>query len=437
VPPPLRIESHAVAFAHGERARRSIRRFALPFFLLGALTVVVTDRLYAYAAMGYAFAFTLGALTLAGLFHAFSGALRGRAVAGSVEVEGGRLLVRRGQARHEIPLTALEQGFLTPPEGAALRLADGREIHVACDREAAEALLDHAGLGPAQCVARLHLASAASKRLAPLASAALSLCTLAAFLAGLALTMALGALALKLARWEAPTARYLLPFLVFGPSLLATWWGAARLERYLGRREAVIGTDGVAFAGRFHRHREIAAVSAYDRGVRLTMTDGGTIDLPVRGPNQAPLPDGPPAPGNDALDLELRASLLERLTAARAVREAALPSLALDALERGAQPFAAWIMRLRGLLAREPAYRAASVDEAGLRDLVADARVAPTQRIAAAVALSSSEVPEDRAHLRAAAQACADAELRAALEEAAAGEIDERRLARLRRGPHA
>jgi hypothetical protein len=51
--------------------------------------------------------------------------------------------------------------------------------------------------------------------------------------------------------------------------------------------------------------------------------------------------------------------------------------------------------------------------------------------VAAAVALSSSADADDRRQVRVAVEACADVDLRAALEEAEEGEIDERRLARL------
>lgn len=65
--------------------------------------------------------------------------------------------------------------------------------------------------------------------------------------------------------------------------------------------------------------------------------------------------------------------------------------------------------------------------------MVVDPHVPAEQRIAAALALSASEAPEDRREARIAAESCADAELRAALEAAAEGKLDERRLKRATR----
>ena len=63
---------------------------------------------------------------------------------------------------------------------------------------------------------------------------------------------------------------------------------------------------------------------------------------------------------------------------------------------------------------------------ADLEDLVNDAAVPPRQRIAAAIAMSDDD--EGKARVRIAAEATADEALRAALDAAAEGEIDERRL---------
>jgi hypothetical protein len=65
-------------------------------------------------------------------------------------------------------------------------------------------------------------------------------------------------------------------------------------------------------------------------------------------------------------------------------------------------------------------------------DVVADVRAFPERRIAAAVALSATDDDAHRRRIRAAAHACADDELRAVIELAAEGEIDEAALDRMR-----
>jgi hypothetical protein len=206
---------------------------------------------------------------------------------------------------------------------------------------------------------------------------------------------------------------------------------SAMLMRYLRRRELLIGTDGIALGKRFIAHRDIAAVTRTGWGQELTLHDGTTVALPVRRRRKPALDDAPPAPGSgDALDHELREALGARLAAARAGSASSLESRTLEALERRGLPFDAWRARLRGLLEREPTYRTTTVDTAALRRIVADAAAPIEPRVAAALVLSDSTAAEDRRGLRVAIEASADTELRALLEAAAAGEIEEERMLR-------
>jgi hypothetical protein len=205
--------------------------------------------------------------------------------------------------------------------------------------------------------------------------------------------------------------------------------------RLLGRREVVIGTDGIVIPGflrrRFIPHSTVAGIERDGFGIVLRLRDGGSVRLPVRAARRAPLPLDPPAPGASSEDAELREVLYRRIHDAMSVRAGPVASRALDELERKGMPLATWRARLRGLLAKEGSYRAPEVGGADLRAIVADPAAPAERRVAAAVALSTSDDVEDRRQVRIAVDACADADLRAALEEAAEGEIDERRLGRL------
>lgn len=436
---PLRIESPAITLAYGEHVRRALRRLGPLFFVLAAAIAAFTEAFIDYRAVRFVVFATMALAVLGGLFYLFSGALRGRTLPGSIELAEGRITLRRGASVQHLVLTDLEQGWIAPLHGVGLRAVDGTELRVECSRTEAVAILDHAGLGPGQRVVRIPLVSAASAR-----RGAQVLATIALMVCGLffiARTFeALVILVLAATLWltdhpEGPPESWM--FVRIGVELLTGMISGALsavLLRYLRSRELVIGTDGLAFGGRFVRHRDIVSVRTFGHGVRLGLRDGSILLLPVRGQIRPPLPLDPPDPGSaDAAGHELREALLTRIVDARSVPAAAPESQALQALERGALLLSAWRERLRSLLSREGTYRAATVDGSTLRRVVVDPHVPAEQRIAAALALSASEAPEDRREARIAAESCADAELRAALEAAAEGKLDERWLKRATR----
>jgi hypothetical protein len=75
-------------------------------------------------------------------------------------------------------------------------------------------------------------------------------------------------------------------------------------------------------------------------------------------------------------------------------------------------------------------YRLASLSDQQLADVVATPAIPRERRIGAALALAGSDRPDIAAQLRVAADCCADPNLEAAIEDAAASVLDERRLAR-------
>ena len=93
-----------------------------------------------------------------------------------------------------------------------------------------------------------------------------------------------------------------------------------------------------------------------------------------------------------------------------------------EQLDQGKRPLGDWLAALRSLTQAD--YRQSAVRVEELEKIVDNPGLAPKQRIAAAVALSHDDDGRQRARI--AARASADSHLRAALEAAAEGEIDER-----------
>jgi hypothetical protein len=174
----------------------------------------------------------------------------------------------------------------------------------------------------------------------------------------------------------------------------ATWFAIGCLGMLLAaypllRRAAVVGTDGVRIdhllSKRFIPHAELDATAI------PTVALGGELD--------------------------------ERIQQAQQARGRGDRSIA-ERLDRGDRSTEDWLEALKGLARSE--YRQEPVRIADLEQLLEDAAVAPRQRIAAAIALSDDD--DGKARVRFAAEASADESLRAALEAAAEGEIDERAI---------
>ncbi len=76
-------------------------------------------------------------------------------------------------------------------------------------------------------------------------------------------------------------------------------------------------------------------------------------------------------------------------------------------------------------------YRAGAVTARDLGAVIDDATLSAEHRVAATLALRAAEPEEARTRARIAAAACADGELRAALDRAGDGEIDDGQLDRV------
>jgi hypothetical protein len=102
----------------------------------------------------------------------------------------------------------------------------------------------------------------------------------------------------------------------------------------------------------------------------------------------------------------------------------------LRLFERRGRSLREWRHHLAGLTG-EAGYRAGAVTAGELGAAIADPSLSAEHRIAAVLALSATDPAEARRRARVGAAASVDPDLRAALDEAAEGEVDDARLDRL------
>lgn len=329
---------------------------------------------------------------------------------GSATVDGRAMIVTtpRGGA-WKIRRTDLEAGWLEDDAHAVVRTSDGTELcfHASGDADAIS-LLRALELAADERVVSFPIESAArgTSDEAPLRSRTL----LSALLAVLGLACA-----------SIFNAGFFLGATSFAPHALASTalavGGLAGLRRgahLLDRRQAIVGTDGIAVDGarrRFIPSASIASAEVVPGGVRLALSSDESVVLPA-------------ARGGEGL-----ARRIEEILAARG-RSRAKASLAAS-LERGTSSIRDWQRRLAANASREEGYREARLGVRDLADVVEDGAAPVERRIGAALSIAAAGDASLRSRVRLAAQASTDADLRAALEEASAGEVEEARLARL------
>jgi len=351
-----------------------------------------------------------------------------------VVMKDGALLLLDGATQREraFPLADITQGWWEDPDLVHLALKSGDVLVVRVkDAAQGEQLLRAAGVTAAERVLRVPLASAASQ--VPGGSifggALLAIGGAALFFASI--TLAYGVRDMAHEVDAASLGGF--SFIVALAALLSLALYA--VTSALRRREAVVGTDGVAYQRslrtEFIPYAALASVLLDTRGVRLVRKDGRRVVLPTRGFGAPPLPLAPQAAPPKTPAEAQRRVLLERIHEAMASGGSSeLAQVALDRLDRNGRPIAAWLDDLRKLLTSEGVYRTARISPEQLGGVIMDPAAPAERRVAAAVALSTRESGEARQRVRIAVQACADEDLRSALESAAEGEIDETTLAR-------
>jgi hypothetical protein len=380
-----------------------------------------------------------------------------------VERRDDALVIARDGVEERIALSEIRQGWIedVPGEGDAcsvvLRLRNGRDVAVSvASRAEGESLLRVARVSVADRVLRVPLRSLASSQRFGELMGVVSLALLLPFLlagSGGVLWAMISSLSraspLDDARGRTLLFALLLALTAF--SLLGVRW----LARFVRRREAIVGTDGIALTG-FGRHRFIAysrvrRIARVPQGVRLFLNDSVSVLLPTIADTNAPLPltpgvDAPPDPASAKRllargasledlyrrDVTRREALFDRVDQAmRARGQSRVSAVQLAELDRRNRSVSAWRDDLRALLAVEGSgYRGAALGSDQLAEVVEDAGAPTERRVAAAVALSGKGDEEAKRRVRVAVEACADRDLRAALEHAAEGEIEEAELHR-------
>lgn len=206
-----------------------------------------------------------------------------------------------------------------------------------------------------------------------------------------------------------------------GVVFAAAVYGSYKLLQAMTPPLATVGVDGVEIRElgrrRFIPLDGVAGVGVTTLGVTLTMKDGAEIVLTTLRHR-----------GHDDLRVEVatREALARRIRGALAARKASDAGVTrVDTLERKGRTFESWREELTALGRDHAGYRRAGLGRDDLGRVLDDLAAPAEHRIAAAMALSSSDDEATRRRVRVAAAACADPDLRAALEAAAEAELEE------------
>lgn len=326
------------------------------------------------------------------------------------------VIERQDGAPLRIDREDLVAGWLEPSGTVRLSIADDTELallsRAADARAAGLALLDDLELSSRQRAARFTIGGVADQ--SALARTALGFVGLTSFLALVV------AVCLSLA--SIGTSRLF-------TALLASWAIAlalviARLAlRRVGKRELIVGTDGLRLRGFTERFVPLDAIERVEES-----PDGAWLYLATSKARRRERVFLAHDRDRDEAD---RRSFVTRIEEVRAAHHERTETLAT--LEPGGRDVDAWLAHLRGVVAREGDYRNARVEPAMLERVVEDGAAPPSRRIGAALALAALGDPAARSRVRVAAEASADDDLRAALELAADGEVEESLFTRVLR----
>jgi len=351
---------------------------------------------------------------------ALSARQRPDACRGAVYTEGDTLVVEpdqaaAGQGKHRtrsFRLSDVVQGFWESPDCVHLVTRGGETVLVRASRFDGDRLLQAAGVGPAERVLRVPLASLAARISSGPALAGVALGMLFLTAVPLVSILAKAVRTVLTSHGRSGLGDLQAAGIILGVMTLL----GGGLVLLLRRREAVLGTDGVLFHGALRRRfiplGALRGAEPHPRGVAL-QREGARPFL---------LPTGRVFTPESAL---YRDVLLERLHEALAARGGeALARVDLERLERRGRPLAVWRDELGKLLHETGDYRRRGLSAAELGAVIEDTSASAERRIAAAVALGSAHREEARQRVRIATQATVDDDLRQALERAAEGEIE-------------
>jgi hypothetical protein len=360
--------------------------------------------LFATPALGIAFGMLGAVVALVASLTSFVQAARVsevRRIGGSISLDDGGLRLTGGSVEEDViyPSSAIVGGYRTRSDRTAvLELVNGAQLVIHLEKEDDPALLlDHAGVSVAQRALTLPLRG----QLGPF-------------------TIGFVAIWPLLFLWfsVAATLFHRAPDLVLLVALSLTALSTAFVVARLGFPRVIVGTDGVrilrGFFTRFLPYEEIAGVElvppVYQHGtpsVRILRRKGAPMALPTIA-----------APRDRVEGLARRIDEAARAHSAGGAR-------GLDALARAGRGADEWRADVERLALAPPTFRDQALGIEDYERVLVDAASAADRRVGAALALRAIDPDQAPARIRVAASASADDALRAALEAAAEGEIDD------------
>ncbi|MEO7331992.1 MAG: hypothetical protein ABI193_25675, partial [Minicystis sp.] len=256
---------------------------------------------------------------------------------GSLSVDGGALVLRRGESVQRFPLDTLAEGFVSPLKGRLeLGLKNGDRVCARVESvEAGRELLEAAGLDEKRRTLNVLLGET-------------TFLTAMTWLLGPAVVWPITLGISQLAPW--PWAFNVWTFIGLFLLLLRG------VREVFGPARLVIGADGViihqGFRERFLPYEHIVSLATTSEHVDFSLTSGETVRAKAR-----------------HLTSEQHLEVESRIAHAMAAwRTGAAESSALVHLDRGGRTGAAWREALAGLLSRDEGYREARLTREQLLD---------------------------------------------------------------------
>jgi len=370
---------------------------------LGVLLLV-----FGTAVLGIAFGVVGAFLALVASLTSFVQAARVQAirrVGGSIVLDPGALRLTGGNVDMDVsyPLSGIVAGYQPRSDRAAvLHLANGAQLVVHLEKDDPALILAHAGVGVAQRALTLPLRG-----------------QFGAFTIGFVAVWPLLFFWLSIAGTLLHRREGLAFLTAFGLTALST----ALVVTRFGFPRVTVGTDGIRILGgfipRFIPYEEIAGVDlvppVYQHGkpsLRILRRKGSPVALPTIA-----------APRDRVEGLARRIDEAVRAHSAGGAR-------GLDALARAGRTADAWRADVQRLALAPKAFRDQALGIDDYERVLVDAAATPDRRVGAALAVRALDPDRGPTTIRVAASASADDALRAALEAAAEGEIDDALLDR-------
>jgi hypothetical protein len=359
----------------------------------------------------------VGIWTLAVAAAAWGWARLARARPGALAVTDAGITVFSGDHDHAlIPHDAVAAGWISSWGELSIRLTSGDVITLVVTTDEVDAVLDAIAQGPSDSVVSLPLRRADMTTRVLGAIAALPVVALLLYFAAVIKSV---------------------PAVVGLAAALGIGWVYFLIAAGAARR-VVVGRDGVALEGdHFQRvvpYARVRRVTPAAAGVRLELDDGTFLPITIVQPADQ-------GRRSERLGALRRDRLTARIQQLAAQQEGAEP-IGASLLDRRGRSIAAWREALQDLVTRPVAgYRAPALELDHVARVLEASAADPERRLGAALALSSARDPETLRRVRVVIDTCADDDLRAAIEEASHGELEEstltRTLARLARAHRA